>query len=182
MIDDRLQKFFSDVSVEFRFLEIDFGFTRRSLERRDFEHARDASAIVPYVGRLVGIQVIWGLGEAVISVCLYELEDGEFPEKYSFYKANTVARAIHLDSLVRFLSDGEVGSPLPEITPDLSVAEMIRRGERRARMINADMRGVLSEFANRLKEFGSDVLRGDTSVFSDVQAHHERFWRQEKCW
>jgi hypothetical protein len=38
------------------------------------------------------------------------------------------------------------------------------------------MEAVLEIFAERLKTYGSDILKGETSIFPKVQAYSKKFW------
>ncbi len=177
-IEQRAAKFFDVITDEFGFLETDYGFTCEHLELKDLEYPQDARASVPFTGDSVGLEVVLGFGDDSISVIFYELDHGSRPARLSFYPgADDGARAVRLDTVIRILAGAEYPFPLPEITPGLSVAEMIRRGEERSQLLQRDLRGVVSAFANLVQEYASQILRGDTTRFSEFQAHHSDFWR-----
>ncbi len=176
-LERRATKFSDIVSDEFTFLQDDFGYRLETLQLRDIQYPQDAHAAVPFLGTSVAIEVVLGFGDDSVSVVLYELSGGKVPRRISFYGEDNAARAIRLDSLVRMLSGDDFRFPLPDITPGLSVAEMGRRGQARSQLVRENLRGVVSGFAQLLKEYGSDILKGDTTFFKDIQAYHSKFWR-----
>jgi hypothetical protein len=178
-LEDRIQEF-SDRTIEaFHFLESQYGYCRNELERSGFESLRDAEVFIQYFSKKVAVEVTWAIGASSIAVGLYELKKRKIPEKVSFYGDYGYARAINLDSLVRMLTDGKVTSPLPEYLIDISFAEMCRRAEKATEMIRKDIGSILKTLADRLKEYGADILKGDTSIFPQVQKHHRKYWEYE---
>ena len=175
--EERAAEFSNIVVNVFRFLEADYGFECRGLELRDLEYPQDARVSVPFVGETVGIDVVLGFGDDSISVVVYELDRGSKPERLSFYPGAEGAKAARLETVVRVLAGSDFSFPLPEITPGLSVAEMSRRGEERSKLLREDLRGVVSAFADLAREHAQQILKGDTSRFSEFQTHHSEFWR-----
>jgi hypothetical protein len=127
----------------------------------------------------VAVEVLWAIGDGNMAVGLYELQNGKIPKKLSFYGHEGFARAINLDSLVRMKTDGKIDSPLPQRKFGISVAEICRRAEKATEMIRTDMDGILKNFAERLKKYGKDILKGDTTIFPKVQEHHRIFYGVE---
>ena len=178
-IDERINEFSNKTIEAFQFLENEYSYIRNDLERRGFEDTRSREVFIRYFSKKVAVEVIWEIGESLVAVGLYELQDGKIPEKISAYGEEGHGRAINLDSLVRMLTDGEVKSPIPEHAGDISFSEMCRRAEKATEMIKTDMDGILKNFAERLKKYASDILKGDTSIFPRVQEHHRKYWEVE---
>ncbi len=179
-IEERIQKFNDKTKESFHFLESEYGYTRHELERKGFEyHIREAQVIIRYFSEKIAVEIIWAIGENALAVSLYELQNGIIPEKVSFYGHKGFAKAINLDSLVRMLTDGKINTPLPELTPNISFAEIDRRFKKSAELLETNMSEILEILAERLKKFGSDILKGDTSIFPKVQEHHRKYWEVE---
>ena|SRR5438132_3339249 len=173
-VDAIVKRFASQVRTAFAFLEKKYGYSREGPILLNFEYPKDARTVMRYLGPSVGIEVEMSLGD--IGIGIYELENGQIPKRVSFYGDKGYARAIDLDSLVRTVTQGAVRSPLPELPSDISNAEMIRRVERRSEMLRTGMEEILKTYAERLKQYGSDILNGDTSIFPAVQQHHSEFY------
>lgn len=178
-IEGSIREFTAKTIEEYHFLENEYGYTRKELEKKGFEYPRNAIAFIRYFSEKVAVEVIFGIGRSAITVGLYELKHGKIPEKVSFYGHKGFSRAINLDSLVRMLTDGEITSPLPEIPRNLSLGEVNRRLKKNAELIETKMGEILKTLAERLKEYASNILKGDTSIFPKVQDHHRKFWGVE---
>ena len=180
-IEERIQQFYEKTIESFHFLESEYGYFRSELQRSGFGDTRSAEVFIRYFGKKVAVEITWAIGASAVSVGLYELLNGKIPdqEKVSFYGHEGFARGIHLDSLVRMLTDGKLISPLPEYVGDISFSEMCRRAEKATEMIKTDMDGILKNFAERLKKYASDIVKGDTSIFPRVQEHHRKYWEVE---
>lgn len=173
--EQSLGEFEKEVRTQFSFLESEYGYSVEGLLLLDIEHPKDARAVMRYLGR-VGIEVQMALGS--IAVGLYELDNGRMPEKISFYGDKGYARAINLDSLVRTVTRGAVRSPLPELPYDISNAEMCRRVEKRSELVRTKKKEILAAYADRLKCYGSEILKGDAAIFPDVQQNHRQFYER----
>ncbi len=163
-IEERIREFGNKTIEVFHFLENEYGYTRKELERRDFEYPTDAEVFIIYFSRKVAVEVVWAIVENDVAIGLYELENGKMPEKFSVYGHKGFGRSINFNSLVRMLTDGKVKSPIP------------RSFNKAEEMIRTNMGGILEILAERLKKYASNILKGDTSIFPDVQKHHREFW------
>lgn len=180
-IEKRIREF-SDKTIEaFYFLEKEYGYNRKKLKRNGFKDPRDAEVYIRYFGKKVAVEITWAIGASAVAVGLYELQGGKIPdqEKVSFYGHEGFSRAINLDSLVRMLTAGKINSPLPEYAGNISFAEIDRRVKTASDMIKTDIGGILKILAERLKKYASNILKGDTSIFQQVQKHHREYWDVE---
>ncbi len=168
-----LAEFENEVRRHFSFLESEYGYSVEGLLMLDSEYPKDARAVMRYFGS-VGIDVQMGLGS--ITVGLYELENGSIPEKVSFSGDEGYARAINLDSLVRTVTRGAVSSLLPELPYGITNAEMYRRVEKRSELLRTKKGEIIEAYANRLKQYASEILKGDTAIFPAVQQNHKEFY------
>jgi len=180
-LDDRLLEFSEKTRKAFHFLESEYMYYRNELERSNYKSMKNLEVFIRYFGKKVAVEVTWAIGESVISVGLYELQKGKMPkqENVSFYGEEGYTRAINLDSLVRMVTDGKMTSLLPEYKSDISFSEMCRRAEKATEMIRKDIGGILKNYADRLKKYGKDILKGDTSIFPKVQEYHKKYWEYE---
>jgi len=156
---------FADKTIEaFHFLEKEYGYKRKKLKKRDFEYPIDAEVYIRYFSKKVAIEVVWSIGNLNVAVGLYELHKGKIPDDVSFYGHEGFARGISLNSLVRMITKGKVKSPIP------------RGLEKSKAMIETNMDGILKTFAEWLKKYAPEILKGDTSIFPQVQQYHREFW------
>ena len=171
-----IAQFSSKFQEHFYFLESEYGYIRGELKKCDFHYPQDAYVAIPYLGRNVGVQIIWSINNGYMTVIFAELENHKIPVKISFYGDVGYWRAIKLESLIDVICPEKIILPLPQITPKISFAETERRINKSTEMIRTDMGGILEGFAKILKEVGSEILKGDTSMFPDVQAYHKKIW------
>ena len=174
--EKRINEFAAKTIESFQFLEEKFGYKRKELEKEYFDYPRERRVFIRYFGKKVVVEIIWYIGDANIAVGLYELRKRKIPEKVSFYGHYGHSRAINLDSFVRMITDGKVTSPIPEYGGNLSFAEKCRRTEKAIELINKNIGGIIKTFAERLKRYGGDILKGDTSIFPKVQEYHRKFY------
>ncbi|MGD2093146.1 MAG: hypothetical protein PVH61_43695 [Candidatus Aminicenantes bacterium] len=174
--EKRIREFSDKVIESFHFLEKEYGYKRKELEKEYFDYPIERKVFIRYFSKKVAVEVVWYIGHCNIAVGLYELHKGKIPENVSFYGHYGYSRAINLDSLVRMLTDGEINSPLPERTFHISNAELFRRVEKSTELIRTNMSWILETFAERLKKYAPEILKGDSSIFPRVQEHHTKFW------
>ena len=171
--EQSLKEFEKEVRNQFSFLETEYGYSVEGLLLLDYEYPLDARAVMRYIGR-VGVEVEMSLGSIVVS--LYELDNGRVPERLSFYGDKGYARGISLDSLVRTVTHDAVKSPLPELIYQISNAEMYRRAAKSSDLIRTKKKEILEAYTDRLKRYASEILKGDTAIFPEVQEDHRRLY------
>jgi hypothetical protein len=86
----------------------------------DFHYPQDAYVAILYLGRNVGVRIIWAIN------------DGYW-------------RAIKLESLIDMICPEKNILPLPQITPKIGFSETERRINKNIEMIRADMSGMLGQ-------------------------------------
>jgi len=175
-LEDRIKEFSDKTKDIFNFLENEYKYKSSKIERRGFGYTRSKEVFIRYFSKMVAVEVIWAIDESLLSVGLYELQNGEIPDSISVYGEEGCGRVIILDSLVRMLTDGKVTSPIPDYAGNISLAEMYRRAEKATEMIKTNMSGLLEIFAERLKTYASEIIKGDTSIFPKVQEYHRKYW------
>jgi hypothetical protein len=174
--EKRISEFEVKTIEAFHFLETEYGYTKENLGRRDFDYPLERAVYIRYFHNKVAVEIIWSIGDGNMGVGLYEIKNGKIPDNASFYGNKGFTRAINLDSLVRMKTNGEIDSLLPQRKFDISFAEICRRAEKSIEMIRKNMDGILETYAERLKKYATEILKGDTSIFPKVQEYHRKFW------
>ena len=165
--EKRIIEFSNRVIEAFNFLEEEYEYIRKELEREDFDYPVEKKVVIRFFSQKIAVEVIWYIGNCDIAIGLYELQNGKIPENVSVYGHKGYGRAINLDSLVRMLTDGQVKSPIPHSVHKAD--EIIRK----------NMKIILGTFAERLKKYATNILKGDTSIFPKVQEYHRKYWEVE---
>jgi hypothetical protein len=160
----RIREFETKTIEAFHFLEKEYGYKRKKLKRKYFDYPGERTVSIQYFSKNVAVEIDWYIGDGNMAVGLYELQKGKIPENVSFYGHEGYARGINLDSLIGMITKGKVKSPIP------------RGLEKAVEMIRTDMGGILETFADRLKKYAHEILKGDTTIFPQVQKYHREFW------
>ncbi len=169
-----IRNFEAAVVTSFSFLETEYGFQRRALERRDFEDLRDANVIIPYYGSSIAVHAYYDVCSISVEAAIYELENGRMPERISFYGDAGYYRAITVDSYVAVASSGTVPPMLPEPSPRKPRIGIFRAYDMRRELLRTNMAGVVAQTAERMKAYCAPALKGDTSMFPAVQQFHKQ--------
>lgn len=140
----------------------------------DFEYPKDRHVKIDYISSFLCVRIEWYLIDAAIGVGLIELENGRVPGKYSYFEKEGFARAIRLTTLVEFLTNGELKDPLPKAGAKARTVKITTAWREREELIHHNMKGVIAAYSNWLKEYASDILKGDTSIFRDVQEYEQK--------
>lgn len=173
-LEQNIANFEAAVLACFSFLETEYGFERRALERRYFEDLRDANVIVPYYGARVAVHAYYEIADVRVGAAIFELENGRIPERVSFWGHPGYARAITVDSYVAMVSAGKLPSVLPEPSPRKPRIGIYRAADMRREALRTNMAGVVAQVAGRVRTWCVPVLRGDTSIFPAVQQFHKQ--------
>jgi hypothetical protein len=131
----------------------------------------EASAfVVRFRNSLAGVILSYLTSGSDVNVILCELVDGAIPSAtMSIYGDPGHPRAVLLDALIHYTTNGTVSPPLPMITADLALEEMFRRHDEREQLIRTGLRHVVRAYAECTDKYGTDILQGDFSVVPEVQ-------------
>jgi hypothetical protein len=175
MNDSIVDNFFQETRRAFKYLEVDFGYKFISSTIENKEYYPDTVAVVPYMDKKIGIEIYWYFASAVIDIALIEmLKANEFPHNKSFWGENEgEARAIKLHTLLDMRGKS-----------DLLVLKKIRSTKmsdikKRGTLIRGNLAAVIENLAQVLREQASDILLGDTTIFSEVRKYEEKLLRKE---
>jgi len=167
-IDDKINEFSKLIEDKFKFLEDDYHFQRGILEKIDFQYVKDQKVRIVYYSGIICIVIEWYLIESNIGIGIIELNKGKIPEKYSYYD-NKFFRAIGLSDLVEYKSKGTIKNPLPQAGGKLTTKQITKAWKEREQLINNEMENLLDKYSLFLKEYASEVLKGDLSMFPIIQ-------------
>jgi hypothetical protein len=166
MIDKRyVESFFKETTENFLFLEKQYNYKKLEEYIKSPNDIRDATALSRYVGSRVGIRISWYFANSSISISFIGLEKPEvFPESVSFYPLvrSNVPKAINLYTLAEMV--GTLDDP-DFLLQDI---EKSRQRNKRTKIIETNMRGVMAGLAQATQTYATAILKGDTSIFSKV--------------
>jgi hypothetical protein len=168
------------VESAFLFLEDNYLRSRQDCLRTDFKFWGDANVSIRYVDpkERVDAKVTLWFASADLSVSFIEIVKGLPADRISYWGDKGYARAISLDTLVEYLTHGEVANVLPATHAGIKGAAIGKTTEMRRSVIRKDLNNVLDLFAKRCLQYGDSILRGDTSLFAEVQAFHTKKYRR----
>lgn len=167
---EEISSFEEKTKEAFRFLENDFGLKRMELKRISLNDFRDAEIKLRYSGRAVAVDLYWDFPSAYIGASIIETINGSAPEKYStFVRKKDFGNAISLYSLVEVIDP----TASDEFLLKFKWKETMRNVNKRAKIINESMDGILENLAYMLKKYASNILEGDTSIFPQVQDYEK---------
>ncbi len=161
-----LPEFERETQRLFEFLVAQYGYVLLPTAVTNQNYWPDTMASVQYVGAKVKVAVEWLPMDAYVGVRLTDLLDARpWPgADRHLPQSGSHPRFIHLHALANllgreylFLSDNMLQTPY----------------ERRLNLIESSLVAVLSNLADVLRETGSRILAGDTSLFPAVQAYWE---------
>ena len=164
-MDDIVQKFITEVTRKFDFLEKEYGYKKieGKLENQDFYP--DAKTVIRYIGKSVGIEVYWYFAGANIGVVFIELQNGEIPINRIFFgESKDATRAINLYSLAGLLKQKEDNLFLLKEVDYVTISKI----KKREKVINENMSGIIEGLSNAVKKLATKIITGDTSIFTDV--------------
>jgi hypothetical protein len=137
----------------FDFLETDFLFRIISLNKNDVE------ANITYANETTAIDVRYELKDNLVFVYLIRLIDGKIPDFPLTIKTDTELYKFDLDSLIHLRSASlavdqkQFGYPFSQ----------------------KDFEVILSRYSKALQKIGSDILKGDFTVFSELERSLKRW-------
>ncbi len=169
--EEELDNFSNIVQEKFSYLINDYGFQEKELEKLNSEDLKDSHIRIDYLNDYVCVRIEWYLADATMGVGLIGLEEGKIPARYSYFEKKGFSPAINLSTLVEFLTNGVVKDPLLNPGPKAGSRKIMKAWREREKLIDQDKRGLLTTYADWLKNYAADILAGDTSIFGAVQRY-----------
>jgi hypothetical protein len=167
--------FFKEVQEAFQFLVQDYGYQRLEVFVQNAKDWRDATATSRYVGTAVGIEVTWYFAGSSIGVAFIEVQQPYiFPEIYSFYPMNrpNVLKAISLYDLA------EVQKKRNDADLFLKEVQTTRQINKQGKFIEGHLHAIVAGLARATQSCASDILEGNTSMFTNVMEYGLTKYRQ----
>ncbi|HEU5346076.1 MAG TPA: hypothetical protein VFU60_17145 [Ktedonobacterales bacterium] len=143
----------------------------RAQELESIDFYPDTHALVAYVGEHVEVDVRWDFPEARVYVSFLELRVPRVrANAFSpFDKDAGKARAMHLDEVAHVLGHAD--------DPDFLLGDPNAIGgrdiTRRFKLLQTNFSGALEGLARATERYGAKILKGDKTLFSEVDAHRE---------
>ncbi len=117
---------------------------------------RDGCRLV-YIGGLTAVTVLYESRSAYVNVLLHRLINGNIEFDQWPYVKEVLLNNIGLDFIVKYIDESRLAKPLYD-------AESEYYGKQDAFML------MLLKVADNLRTFGNDVLKGDFSIFKNIDA------------
>lgn len=175
-MDTIVQKFITEVTQKFDFLEKDYGYKKIEGEINDQDYYPDAETVIKYAGKSVGIEIYWYFAGANIGVAFVELKNGKIPPKRIFFgEAMGVSRAISLYTLAGYLKQQEDSLFLLKDIDNVTISKI----KKREKIINENMAGVIEGLSNAVKKLAMNIITGDIAIFSDVMKYQNELIKKQ---
>lgn len=166
-IDHDRARFHSLCDKHFEFLLAEYEMTSKCwvISRSS---PRDMAFVVRYTGHVSALDIVWGPGDASLGILVRKkTSDGNVVSK------NT-ADWVYFEPYLDFVTGGAVKPIVPPSYPRDSVVKVAKAFEARSKLLSASFEQVLSSLADRVKQFGGDMIRGDNSQFVAFHAFFSR--------
>lgn len=162
-------EFFTQVARAFGFLSTAYGYHLATQEITAIDDVRDTQVIVKYVGEHLEVDVIWDVVSVSVAVLFATL-----PPLAQRVRIEDVARpklgVMRLEDLaaVRGHADdpGFMQGDLDHVNGRII--------NKRFTFIQAHLTDIIDGLARATEHYASDILRGDVSIFPEVQAYYRQ--------
>ena len=147
-----LEKDFDIIAQEqFKFLESKYCFSLYKCEKKNFGYE------LLYLNASTGVRITYEYREAYIFIMLYQLIKGKLRENPKNIENDTVLYSYGLDDLINLRNHQALIRP----AYDYGEQSEYYDGENGLLL-------CVSQFASNLKTYAADVLRGDFTIFSEL--------------
>jgi len=166
------------VSDKFSFLQGEYGYEQHGTRFPNLalSHGDECGISFGSSDLQMAVDVFLDFETYLVDVALFRSHDGSFVE-HSVWGQVHLTQAVLLSALIEHnTADEEAAYVLPPSLPMLSWREKQRRFDARRTAIQENLEGVVQEAADRLSRFGGNVLRGDMSLFPQIQS----FYREKQ--
>ncbi|MBI3143582.1 MAG: hypothetical protein HYZ16_12215 [Bacteroidetes bacterium] len=136
---------------QFKFLESEYSFRLSKCEKEDWGYE------LIYLNDTTGVKITYEYREAYVFIMLYQLIDGELRENPRSIDNNTILHGYGLDDLI------SLRNPQALIKPAYNYGEQSKYYDEKNGLLL-----YVSEFAGNLKRYAKDVLKGDFTIFHEL--------------
>lgn len=171
-----LDVFFEECRHQFAFLENHYSLCIEKEDTVNISVIQDAYAILPYVGKKISVVLRWYFIGSLIEVIFLELkEEWRFPvisvnNNNALNEYPNAARAITIYTLATTLGNAGDDTFLLKNVTDTST----RQCKIRAKIIMSRLPEVISGLAVATQKYASDILSGDTQIFTKVMEYQTK--------
>ncbi|MFA6445373.1 MAG: hypothetical protein WCV99_23800 [Sterolibacterium sp.] len=170
------QAFTQLVSDKFSFLRSEFGYKQLETCFPNLELSHGGSCALHFgnAKAKICLEVFLDFETYWVDVIILRSVDGTFVE-HSVWGQSEKAAAILLSALAGWRNATSFNQDLlPQSLPSISWRDKQRRLLERRTVINERLEDVVQNVAMNVTEFAPEVLRGDTTMFSEVQAFYRK--------
>lgn len=167
--------FYAQVERAFAFLPATYDCRLHAQHLDAIEDIRDTRAMVVYLGDKIEVDIVWDWSSAFVGVSFFALQIPRVSprEQIPFGEPKARPRVIHLRDLAAVRGHAD--------DPDFLLADSDQVGGRiankRFKLLQSDLAGVLDGLARATERYASEILRGDLSIYPEVKAYCD-----EKPW
>lgn len=136
---------------QFKFLVSEYDFRLSKCEKEDWGYE------LIYLNDTTGVKITYEYREAYVFIMLYQLLDGEFQENPRNIEGNTILHGYGLDDLI------SLRNPQTLIKPAYDYGEQSKYYDEKNGLLL-----YVSEFAENLKKYAKDILKGDFTIFPEL--------------
>lgn len=136
---------------EFKFLELNFECKLQKCKKEDWGYE------LVYLNKTTAVKVTYEFQEAYIFIMLYRLVDGTLIENPGNIKENTTLNGYGLDDVINYYDPSSLIKPIYQYGEDSDYYD-----QKKGLML------YVNAFANNLKKFGTEVLKGDFRIFKEL--------------
>ena len=172
--------FYTHVEQAFAFLPATYNCQLHAQHLDDREDFRDARASVMHLGDKMEVDIRWDFASAIIRVVFVELPISHVSptKRVAFGEGREGAREISLELLTEVRRH--------PTDPDLLLGDLTgldgRSINRRFKVIQSNLGGVIGGLARATERYASEILRGDTSIFPAVMRLYGEKRRAQGFW
>ena len=170
------EEFASLVTDRFSFLLSEFGYVSIETCFPDLQLSHGDQCAVRFGNSNVGISIEIFLDFEIywIDVLLFR-SGGGLPTEHSVWGQTGFAPGILISTFIDWSTLPTFSQDLlPPSRPSMSYSEKQRRHKRRQAAVSIHMADVVQNVAQCLKDSAADILRGDTSKFTEIQAFYRK--------
>jgi len=136
---------------QFIFLISEYNFVLLKSEKEDWGYE------LVYLNKTTGIKITYEYREAYVFIMLYQLDKGELRENQGSINDNTVLYGYGFDDLIN------LRNPQALVKPAYEYGERSIYYDKESGLLE-----YVSAFSNNLKKYAKDILKGDFTVFPDL--------------
>lgn len=139
------------VQEQFKFLVFQYDFRLCKCRKEDWGYE------LIYLSNTTGVKITYEYRNAYIFIMLYKLQNGEFRENPRNIEVSTILHGYSLDDLI------SIRNPQALIRPAYEYGEQSRYYEN-----PNGMALYIAEFAENLKNYAKDILKGNFTIFPEL--------------